>query len=260
MPMEKVWFGCVGLPNLAESRTFRCGLGGYNDNWTMRYAFVSENAAAHENERRAIKRTLELRTPTTNRMRDNLIRMLREKKNYGYKNTAVWDQDYGSRRTIKAYNPPLVILVGNTLRPCAGDDTVQQPPSSGIKTLIFLNPGHYASEWKDKNNNTVNLGVHAREIILWHELGHITQFLEDPVRFYAMNNDPNYQYTLDTDNLKRHEHPLCRDLGVGRRWIYESMGRTAQDAGGDHDFQKRLKTQRQNWARKHYPKGKKTPY
>ncbi|OGF23492.1 MAG: hypothetical protein A2V63_05570 [Candidatus Eisenbacteria bacterium RBG_19FT_COMBO_70_11] len=82
----------------------------------------------------------------------------------------------------------------------------------------------YNKEAKTKGTLEVPL-----DLVLYHELGHAKQFLEDPAAFKRMEHDADtsgalkrdgYYANIENDNLKRHEWPICDDIQFPRRGSY----------------------------------------
>ena len=67
--------------------------------------------------------------------------------------------------------------------------------------------------------------VYPAEIVLIHELGHAKQYIEDPGIFARQGPGGIVAGSLTTaqieaDNLRRHEHPVCRDYKLLQRQNY----------------------------------------
>jgi hypothetical protein len=64
------------------------------------------------------------------------------------------------------------------------------------------------------------------EITLIHELGHFKQWIEDPGIFASRGTDGAITHghtavkDLEADNLKRHEVPVCKEMGLRQRQNY----------------------------------------
>jgi hypothetical protein len=57
------------------------------------------------------------------------------------------------------------------------------------------------------------------EVVLFHELGHVVQYLTDKPQFvsWLRAHDLN---ALEADNLRKHEWPMCTEFGLGKRSNY----------------------------------------
>lgn len=80
----------------------------------------------------------------------------------------------------------------------------------------------YNSEAKTKADIKV-----PRSLVFFHELGHAKQWLENPSRWTAWNDDTTnrvdgYNKPVEEDNLLRHEWPICDEMKppFPRRTIY----------------------------------------
>jgi hypothetical protein len=68
--------------------------------------------------------------------------------------------------------------------------------------------------------------VYPSEIVLLHEIGHAKQFIENPGWFSSMGPDraitsgSKSVAEIEADNLRRHEHPVCREYGLAQRQNY----------------------------------------
>jgi hypothetical protein len=66
------------------------------------------------------------------------------------------------------------------------------------------------------------------EISLIHEIGHMKQYIEDPDQFakkvQGLNVDGNKGTAeIEADNLRRHENPICKELGLLQRVKYNDF-------------------------------------
>jgi hypothetical protein len=67
------------------------------------------------------------------------------------------------------------------------------------------------------------------EITLLHELGHFRQYIEDATRFASRG--PTGEIVegkmavkdIEADNLRRHENPVCKELGLPQRLQYSDF-------------------------------------
>lgn len=57
------------------------------------------------------------------------------------------------------------------------------------------------------------------EIVLFHELGHIRQYLTDKAHYVSWLTTHNIP-ALEADNLAKHEWPICAEFGYGKRANY----------------------------------------
>ncbi|MGA3400411.1 MAG: hypothetical protein ABSC95_14420 [Acetobacteraceae bacterium] len=68
--------------------------------------------------------------------------------------------------------------------------------------------------------------VYPSEIVLIHELGHAKQYIENPGWFASQGGGgavvagSKTTAEIEADNLRRHEHPVCKDYGLLQRQNY----------------------------------------
>ncbi|WP_026397108.1 hypothetical protein [Acetobacter nitrogenifigens] len=94
---------------------------------------------------------------------------------------------------------------------------------------------------KRENSRGLVDADYSPEIGLLHELGHAKQFIEDrgyrlgrkigqkqpwfPLNASSLNDQQNAD--VEADNLRRHEHPVCQDLGLVIRNNYQNFRGTS---------------------------------
>ena len=95
-------------------------------------------------------------------------------------------------------------------------------PTSPFSTRATDITGYRANGTAMFGKKTVT--SYPASIVLIHELGHAKQYIEDKTLF-CTKTTPARESTdfVEADNLKRHENPVCKDMGLLQRVKYNDF-------------------------------------